>query len=175
MGMAGRKKPPGKHRAKAPRAMDILAAAAAGIRSKRKGAPRGKSWKKGEIPPGAKPFPPGVSGNPNGRPAEPEALKDLKAQAIEAAPRLMKRAIELCESGLIMTTPHVRMFENLWALAGFPIPRKVELSGPNSGPVAFEEIGPGRALLSKLAGEAVPDEEGDADEEEQPEGGAEKA
>jgi hypothetical protein len=169
-----KRKPPKKHRAKAPRAMDILAAAASGIRSKRKGAPRGKSWKKGEVPPGAKPFPPGVSGNPAGRPPEPEALKDLKTQAIEAAPKLMKRAIELCEAGLIMTTPHVRMFENLWALAGHPIPRKVEISGPNSGPVAFEEIGPGRALLSKLAEEKVPDDD-EPDEEEQPEGGAEKA
>lgn len=168
-------KPTGKHRAKAPRATDILVAAAAGIRGKRRGAPRGKPFEKGEPPPVGRPFQPGASGNPDGRPPEPEALKDLKAQVIEAAPRLMKRAIELCESGLIMTTPHVRMFENLWALAGHPIPRKVELSGPNNGPVAFEEIGPGRALLSKLAGEKVPDDEDEPDEEEQPEGGAEKA
>jgi hypothetical protein len=160
-----------KGRAKAPRPADILAAAAAsGIRSKRKGAPRGRPFPKGQTPPGAKPFPDGVSGNPSGRPAEPEALKDLKAQAADAAPRLMKRAIELTESGLIVSTPLVRMFENIWALAGFTIPRKVELTGPNNGPVAFEEVGPGRALLGKLANEPVPEDEGE--EGEQPEGGA---
>jgi hypothetical protein len=147
-------------------------ASAAGIRAKRKSRkPRGKPFKKGGPRPEGKPFKPGESGHPEGRPPATPEEQDFDTIVKAAAPRLARLAIAQLEGtagglgpdGIIgeLTTPKVRMFENLWALAGRPIPRKVELGGIGGGPIEIEEVGPGRALLAKLAGEDLGDDEGE--------------
>jgi hypothetical protein len=61
--------------------------------NKSKGKPRGKPFPKGQTPPGAKTFPPGVSGNPGGRPKMLPEVKEMLLKATVDAARAQVDAL----------------------------------------------------------------------------------
>lgn len=69
-------------------------------RKRRQGGP-GRPFPKGQIPPGARPFPPGVSGNPGGRPKD---LAGWREGCRDLAPGIL-RVLDLVARGETKAKP----------------------------------------------------------------------
>jgi len=94
-----------------------------------------------------KPFKPGQSGNPSGRPKIPQEFKDLaKEHSISA----LKKVIFIMESGISDHKDQLRAAEIIMDRAWGKATQGMELSGPEGAPIEIATAAERQARINEL-------------------------